>query len=634
MTPVPTPPARPQAVGRPSPPYPTLALSVWRDPILLSAFLFVGLLAAFEVAIHLLHPPWLGVVNDWLLVVLAWAQLPGVVLFSWWLHRTHQPSARTWWLLSAALVCYALACTLLLVGDQVFFPGHPPFPWWSDLFFLLLVPFAYLALLLLPSAPKQQLRGLARTRVFLDSLLLMSAVSLLTYYFLVVPLSQQGGQSRASRITSLAYVIGELGALFILIVMFTYAKRPQVERAVLGLLLGAILMAMAGDLWHVVLNLPARRAPQDPSAAFWMLSHLLVPLAALVWFRLARRRPIPIPYTQRPMRHHLSWHDLLDALRFFLPFVVGLLASMVLLIHALLTPGIGGDPFLAWGGSLGLLALLICRQAVIYLDTVRLRREAQVARTQEQAASEARRQMETFLGIASHELKTPLATLTLHHELTERHIRAVQRQALPLAGDVPRLLKQLGTSTAVAQTQLARLNHLVDDLLDVSRIQEGRLQLELTSTELAPIVRAAVEEQRQLVPERTILLHDTSEGAVRVVADAGRIGQVVTNLLTNALKYSREERPVDVGIQVQVQDRQARVWVRDQGPGLSPAEQEHLWQRFFRVPGVEVRFGSGIGLGLGLYISKTIIEQHQGRVGVQSTSGEGATFWFTLPLAA
>jgi signal transduction histidine kinase len=334
------------------------------------------------------------------------------------------------------------------------------------------------------------------------------------------------------------------------------------------------------------------------------------------------------------MRHHLSWYDLLDALRFFLPFVVGLLASMLLLLHALLTPGIGGNPFLAWGGSLGLLALLICRQAVIYLDNRRLRHAAQAARTQEQAASEARRQMEMFLGIASHELKTPLATLTLHHELTERHIRAVQRQALSLAGDVPRLLKQLGTSTAVAQTQLARLNHLVDDLLDVSRIQEGRLQLEFTSTELAPIVRAAVEEQRQLVPERTILLHDTSEGAVRVVADAGRIGQVVTNLLTNALKYSREERPVDVGIQVQVQDQQARVWVRDQGPGLSPAEQEHLWQRFFRVPGVEVRSGSGIGLGLGLYISKTIIEQHQGRVGVQSTSGEGATFWFTLPLAA
>ena len=76
----------------------------------------------------------------------------------------------------------------------------------------------------------------------------------------------------------------------------------------------------------------------------------------------------------------------------------------------------------------------------------------------------------------------------------------------------------------------------------------------------------------------------------------------------------------------------AHVDVRDYGPGLSPEEQERIWERFHRAPGVEVRSGSGVGLGLGLYISKTIIEAHQGQVGVQSTSGAGATFWFTLPL--
>jgi signal transduction histidine kinase len=145
-------------------------------------------------------------------------------------------------------------------------------------------------------------------------------------------------------------------------------------------------------------------------------------------------------------------------------------------------------------------------------------------------------------------------------------------------------------------------------------------------------VRAAVEEQRQLVPQRTILMRCLFDRPVPVVADADRIGQVVTNYLTNALKYSLEERPVEVGIQIH--DQQARVWVSDQGPGLSPAEQEHLWQHFYRVPGVEVQSGSGIGLGLGLYISKTIIDQHQGQVGVQSTLGKGSTFWFTLPLAA
>ena len=106
------------------------------------------------------------------------------------------------------------------------------------------------------------------------------------------------------------------------------------------------------------------------------------------------------------------------------------------------------------------------------------------------------------------------------------------------------------------------------------------------------------------------------------MADAERLGQVVTNFLTNALKYSREAAPVAVG--VQMENQQGRVWVRDQGPGMGPLKQEQIWERFHRVPGIEIQSGSGIGLGLGLYISKTIIEHHHGQVGVESTPGQGA----------
>jgi signal transduction histidine kinase len=150
--------------------------------------------------------------------------------------------------------------------------------------------------------------------------------------------------------------------------------------------------------------------------------------------------------------------------------------------------------------------------------------------------------------------------------------------------------------------------------------------------DVAPIVTQVVEEQRHLAPERTILLAQPEGALVPVWGDAERLRQVLTNLLTNALKYSRAGRPVEVGIQGEGQ--QVRVWVRDQGQGISEREQAHLWERFYRVPGIEVQCGSGVGLGLGLYISKTIIEQHSGHVGVQSVPGEGSTFWFTLPLAA
>ena len=137
--------------------------------------------------------------------------------------------------------------------------------------------------------------------------------------------------------------------------------------------------------------------------------------------------------------------------------------------------------------------------------------------------------------------------------------------------------------------------------------------------------------QEQAAPERTIRLQCPPDVSALVYADGGRIEQVVTNYLTNALKYSPADKPVDVGLVVEPQ--QARVWVRDQGPGLPVEEQEHIWERFHRVKGIEVQSGTGVGLGLGLHISRMIVERHDGQVGVDSAVGEGSTFWFQLPLA-
>jgi signal transduction histidine kinase len=178
--------------------------------------------------------------------------------------------------------------------------------------------------------------------------------------------------------------------------------------------------------------------------------------------------------------------------------------------------------------------------------------------------------------------------------------------------------------------QVARLERLVNDLVDVSRIQAGKLELRPEPADLVAILREAVEEQQQAAPERTISLQCPADLEVPVVADSGRIEQVVTNYLTNALKYSTAARPVEVGAQVEQQH--ARVWVRDQGPGLPVEERERIWERFHRVPGIEVKSGTGVGLGMGLHICRTIIQQHGGQVGVESTPGQGSTFWFTLPI--
>jgi hypothetical protein len=105
---------------------------------------------------------------------------------------------------------------------------------------------------------------------------------------------------------------------------------------------------------------------------------------------------------------------------------------------------------------------------------------------------------------------------------------------------------------------------------------------------------------------------------------------VVTNYLTNAIRYSSADQPIHIGLSIR--EDMARVWVRDQGPGLSAEAQKELWQRFHQVKDIPVQSGSGKGLGLGLYICQMLIAQHQGEVGVESTPGEGSTFWFTLPL--
>lgn len=112
--------------------------------------------------------------------------------------------------------------------------------------------------------------------------------------------------------------------------------------------------------------------------------------------------------------------------------------------------------------------------------------------------------------------------------------------------------------------------------------------------------------------------------------DRDRIGQVVTNYLTNALKYPPPDRPIEVG--VEREGEHARVWIRDQGPGSPLVEQERIWERFYRIQGGEVSGNSGADLGLGLYICRTLVEGHGGDTGVTSTPGAGTTFWFTLPL--
>lgn len=239
------------------------------------------------------------------------------------------------------------------------------------------------------------------------------------------------------------------------------------------------------------------------------------------------------------------------------------------------------------------------------------------------------REKDEFLSIASHELRTPVTTMLANSQLAQRRIRRLVAKATAtgsdLAADLQVLQRMLAGSVAAAERQ----RRLADDLLDVSRLAVGTLEYRPEPRDLTAIVREYVEELCAAHPARDIRLERPS-APIEVVADADRIGQVVTNYVSNALKYCAEEDPITVRLRAGADT--ARVEVCDQGPGLPPEEHERIWERFHRAEGIAHRNGSGMGLGLGLYICKTIIERHGGRVGVESASGTGSVFWFELPL--
>ena len=275
-------------------------------------------------------------------------------------------------------------------------------------------------------------------------------------------------------------------------------------------------------------------------------------------------------------------------------------------------------------------AKAVAHFAALILERQRLLRERAEAESRELALLEANQRMDAFLGIASHELRTPLTTIIASIQLMERQFRRLADPQRVSQENVTSKVETVQESLAEAGRQLWRLNRLVSELLDVSRIQSNKLTLQMERCDLATIVQSTVDEQRRVNQARHIELEVRAAAPVPILADADRICQVVTNYLTNALKYAPPHQPITVVLEVE--EQAAHVSVHDKGPGLTPSQQERIWERFYRVQGVDVQSGSHVGLGLGLYICRTIIEEHQGKVGVHTMPGNGSIFWFTLPL--
>jgi len=242
------------------------------------------------------------------------------------------------------------------------------------------------------------------------------------------------------------------------------------------------------------------------------------------------------------------------------------------------------------------------------------------------AAAERRRAIrlrDQFLSMTAHELRTPLTPMKLQMHLLRRTLESASGTS-----DLG-IVEQLRKRVSLFDKQIDRLARLVDELLDVSRVQSGQLTLKLAEFELGPVVREVVEAfSEELALAKSIVEVHTEDG-VQGVWDRLRIQQVVSNLLTNAMKYGRG-RPIVVTVESWAPHRSARIAISDGGVGIPLTEQETIFEAFERgshVPGVG-------GLGLGLYIVSRIVEAHHGSISVNSKLGVGSTFTVQLPLQA
>ncbi len=228
------------------------------------------------------------------------------------------------------------------------------------------------------------------------------------------------------------------------------------------------------------------------------------------------------------------------------------------------------------------------------------------------ARKELEQRKDAFISMASHELRNPLTALKLQATLLRRQM---DRQGIQAS--LPALTSM--------EHQIDIITRLVDDLLDVSKMQAGKLEYVWETIDLDALLGEIVETMRQTRPDRRILL----SGAIGATlsGDRDRLGQVFTNLLSNAIKYSPAAEPIEV--ELSASPEWATVRVRDHGLGIPREQRERIFERFYRI--VDARRRNIAGLGMGLYIVAEIVKSHGGSITVESSVGQGSTFTVTLP---
>lgn len=502
---------------------------------------------------------------------------------------------------------FALGLLGQVAGDAIFavyevsLNREPPSPSIADAFYLGGYPLLALGVLLI----LRKLGGQTSRAAILDTLVIFSGVALVQWVFFIDPYNHMAFGSEFSRLVAMAYPAMDV---LLLVAFAQLLVGPGGRTRAYRLLLVSIaLWVVADEIYGLNINTYQGGSWID---ALWLGSYVVWAAAALdpSMARLA------VPDRRRLPR--------LTRTRLILLAGASLTAPLTLLIERATHHRVHAFVIAFGGAALGGVVLLRLAGLVHAVERAGLaerlaRREAEQAQQlltfQNEQLLEIDRLKDEFVSSISHELRTPLTSIAGYVELLQEEEEDSEK---------------LGHLAIVGRNS-ERLLALVTDLLFAARLQYGRLELERSPVDLRNLVVQSVESAKPRAQAAAVQLDLKVEDVPEITGEPAKLAQLLDNLVSNAIKFT--PRDGHVSVRLTSRPELIRIEVSDTGIGIPDQERERLFERFFRAQSALERQIQGTGLGL--YISKAIVDAHDGRIGVDSVPGEGTTFIVELPVA-